>query len=119
MMLDAKVVAKRHEPRFMQLGPINGVTYQCLMAHGSGSQHPEVAPRHSGNLIQAIQEMDAVDMTIAPIITNLAPIEKRLENIESMQLELKKAHDEGQEDIMERIDDVKFDFVQEMKKNDQ
>ncbi|KAB1202116.1 hypothetical protein CJ030_MR8G004283 [Morella rubra] len=93
LTLDARVEGKRHEPTLMQLNPINAVS------------------QHLGGMAWAVQE---IEMAIAPIISSLAAMEKRLEKIESMQLELKKANDMGQEDIMQRIDDVKADMVQEL-----
>ncbi|KAB1219225.1 hypothetical protein CJ030_MR3G001292 [Morella rubra] len=57
-----------------------------------------------------------VEIAIALIISSLAAMEKRFEKTKSMQLELKKANDEGREDIMQRINDVEADMVQEMKK---
>ncbi|KAB1228102.1 hypothetical protein CJ030_MR4G013704 [Morella rubra] len=108
MMLDAEVAARHHEPTLMQLGYINAMTYRCSMAHGSGSQCPKAMSQHLGGLSRAVQEMEhrivhVVEMTIASIISSLAAMEKRLEIIESMQLVLKKAHEESQEDIMQRM----------------
>ncbi|KAB1212551.1 hypothetical protein CJ030_MR5G006245 [Morella rubra] len=58
--------------------------------------------------------LHTVETTITPIINSLAAMEKRHENIKSMNLELKKANDEGQKDIMQRIADVEGDVVQEL-----
>ncbi|KAB1216612.1 hypothetical protein CJ030_MR4G025773 [Morella rubra] len=121
MILDVGAVAKRQESMLMQLSPINSVTCWRSLAHGSGSQHPEVVLWHLDGLTGTVEEMEhrivrTVERAIFPIITSLAAMRKRLEEIESMQLELKKAHDMGREGIIQRIDDVELDLVKEMKK---
>ena len=86
-----------------------------------GSQHPEAVPQLSSGLTWAMKEMEhrivrVAEKAISPIIASLAVMKKRLMEIESMRQELKRAHDEGREDIMQRTDDVDFDLVQEIKK---
>ncbi|KAB1199048.1 hypothetical protein CJ030_MR0G028256 [Morella rubra] len=93
--------------------------------HGSSSQHPPAALQCSGGRTKAQQDTRAllkmecnillvVESVVVPIISSLVAMEKRLEKIESMQLELKKTNDKGQKDIMQRIADVKGDVVQEL-----
>ncbi|KAB1222749.1 hypothetical protein CJ030_MR2G026843 [Morella rubra] len=95
------------------------------MAHASRSKRPPAAPLCSASMTRAVQDirvllkmersiLHAVEMAVAPIISSLASMEKKLEKIESMQLELKKANDEGRKDIMQRIADVEGDVVQKL-----
>ncbi|KAB1213536.1 hypothetical protein CJ030_MR5G023017 [Morella rubra] len=91
MIMDVRVDATRYEPNLMQLGTINNGTS---------------APRRLSGMTRAQQDirallesehsiLHAVAKAIAPIISTLAAIEKRLEKIELMQLELKKTNDEA------------------------
>ncbi|KAB1211945.1 hypothetical protein CJ030_MR5G023747 [Morella rubra] len=96
LIIDARVDATRYELTSMQLDAINSGTCQCSMEHGSSSQRPPAAPRRSSGMTpmqqdtRALLEMEhiilhAVERVIAPIISSLATMKKRLEKIESMQ----------------------------------
>lgn len=120
-MLDAEIAVRHHESTSMQLGPINNVTCRCSFAHGLGPQCPEAASWRQGGLAQAMEEMErrivgTLEKAIAPIFTSVAAIKERLNEIVSRQLELKKAQENGWEDIKQRIDDVEQDLMKEMKK---
>ncbi|KAB1226124.1 hypothetical protein CJ030_MR1G023927 [Morella rubra] len=82
LIVDVRIDATRYEPTSMQLGAINSGTCQRLMMKR--------------------RILHAVEKAVVPIISSLAAMEKRLEKIESMQLELKKTNDEGWKDIMHR-----------------
>ncbi|KAB1212928.1 hypothetical protein CJ030_MR5G001850 [Morella rubra] len=119
LIMDAGVDEKRYELTSMQLDIINNGTYRLLMAHGSGSQHPLSILQHLGGMTRALLEMEhiilhAVETAIAHIINSLVAMEKKLEKIGSMQLELKKTNGEGWKDIMQRIADVEGDVLQEL-----
>ncbi|KAB1212148.1 hypothetical protein CJ030_MR3G018235 [Morella rubra] len=120
--MDATIDATRFEPTSVQLGPINSGTCRRSMSHGSSSQCPLVAPWRLGGMTRAQQDtqalleiehsiLQAVEKVVAPIINSLATMEKRLEKIESMQLELKKTNDEGRKEITQRIAEIHSDVV--------
>ncbi|KAB1206477.1 hypothetical protein CJ030_MR7G000067 [Morella rubra] len=92
LMLDAEIAVRHHEPTSMQLGPINNAV--------------EEMERHI---------IGALEKVVAPVITNVAAIKERLNEIMSRQLELKKAQENDWEDIKQRIDDVEEDLMKEMK----
>ncbi|KAB1216020.1 hypothetical protein CJ030_MR4G023705 [Morella rubra] len=59
--------------------------------------------------------LHVVERAITPIINSLAAMDKRLEKIELLQLELKKTNDEDRKEITQRIAEVQGDVVQELK----
>lgn len=58
----------------------------------------------------------AFEQAIAPLIKNLAAMNKICSQIELRQQTLEKALKESWEDIMEMIDDVEIDLVMKLKK---
>lgn len=130
-----------HEPTTTQLSLINSVIALRSFTHRLGSQCLDVAlqPKVPTRVVEELTGFSAevahsrppptsvlkdvercivgtFKQVIAPVITCLAAMDKRLSRIESRQDALEQTLKDGREDIMERIDDVEWDLVVELKK---
>ncbi|KAB1209465.1 hypothetical protein CJ030_MR6G018844 [Morella rubra] len=118
-LLDVGVEIRRHKPMTKQFDPINVVMAQRSFSHEIGPHYPVVHPQLPPvDLLEDVERrmIIAFEQAIAPLIKNLAAMNKIRSQIELRQQTLERALKESWEDIMEMIDDVEIDLVMKLKK---